>query len=61
MTVEMKSLIKQRQILVSQNNLRWKLIRNKIIRLITTAKKDYYHNRIQRLECKNPATYGTVL
>ena len=61
MTVEIKSLIKQRQILFSQNNLKWKLIRNKIIRLITTAKKDYYHNRIQRLKCKNPATwYRTI-
>ena len=61
MTVDIKSLIKQRQILFSQNNLRWKLIRNKIIRLITTAKKDCYHNRIQRLKCKNPATwYRTI-
>ena len=61
MTGEIKALIKSRQMLFSDGNIRWKSVRNKIIRLVASAKKHYYHDRVQKLKQSNPAGwYRTI-
>ena len=61
MTEDIKRLIKERQNIFVAGNARWKLVRNKIIRKIAAAKKDFYKNKIQRLKKDNPAAwYGEI-
>lgn len=55
MKSHIKSLIRKRQVLFQKGDLQWKSVRNKIIRLISKAKVNYYHHRVQNVKSSNPA------
>ena len=58
MTPSIKSLIRQRQDAFHNKNTRtWKYLRNKIVRAISTAKREHYCIKVKRLKVSNPAAW----
>jgi hypothetical protein len=53
-----KELIRKRQeVFTPERPLLWRCYRNKVQRAIVKDKKEYYHNRVQRLKRSNPASW----